>query len=315
MTDDGNPPPDEGIGPGGDVRDRVEIHPSLPKVDPGQVFGATIALLHPPRFTPQELLDVINEILEDTGAAASFDETMDKADRRQRFSLLKHRMKAPPCAMLRVNGLYTLVGGGDDPAFVGKMLREQVNPALQTEDIRRLSQSRGYVMIADAHPPDPDDADQDHDRAAAVTVTATAVSVLTDPVGVIWHPAGNATSPDVIPDFVTTLSEGIVPLPVWLRWLTISPSRGQNPGAASRGLTAVLGMEMEVSPGNFPLEKTVDDLFEIAAAFVATGKVPADRAKLRTGDETVYHVTHHRRGAVLDAPVFRLTADSGYDGN
>ncbi len=190
----------------------VEIHPDLPRVNPSLVFGATMALWHPPRFTPHELLDTVNEILEGTGAVAAFDPDMKDADEQPRFSLLKRRLKGPPSAILRVNGLRTLVGGGDKPAFAGKALEERVNPALWAEGVKRLSQSRGHVMIADAHPPDPSDADLNYDRAVAVTVTAGAVSLLTESNGIIWHPAGNATPPDVIPDFVQSLAEGIAPL-------------------------------------------------------------------------------------------------------
>ena len=117
----------------------VEIHPSLPKVNPDLVFGATMALWRPPRFTPQELLDTINEILDGTGAIAEFDEKMKQAGRQQKFSLLKRRLRGPPSAMLRVNGLCTLVGGGDKPAFVGKAPEERTNPALWSEGVQRLS--------------------------------------------------------------------------------------------------------------------------------------------------------------------------------
>ena len=293
----------------------VEIHPSLPKVNPNLVFGATMALWRPPRFTSQELLDTINEILDGTGAVANFDEKMSQAGQQQRFSLLKRRLKGPPSAMLRVNGLYTLVGGGDTAAFVGKALKERVNPALWSEGIQRLSQSRGHVMIADAHPPDLNDPDLNYDRAVAVTVTAAAVSLLTDPCGIIWHPAGNATPPDVIPDFVQSLADGLAPLPLWLRWLLVPPTPGRNPGAASRGLQALLGMELEISPNDFSLEKTVNDLFQLAAVHVRTGRPPAHGAQVGTKDKTWYHVVHHEHGVVTGTPVFRLTPVSDYSGD
>ena len=55
----------------------IEIHPALPKVNPNLVFGATMALWRPSRFTPQELLDTINELLDGTGTVAEFDEKMN----------------------------------------------------------------------------------------------------------------------------------------------------------------------------------------------------------------------------------------------
>ncbi len=61
--EDGAPPPEHEVEPSDSDRGMVEIHPSLPKVNPNLVFGATMALWQPPRFTPQELLDTINEIL------------------------------------------------------------------------------------------------------------------------------------------------------------------------------------------------------------------------------------------------------------
>jgi hypothetical protein len=293
----------------------VEIHPSLPKVNPNLVFGATMALFRPPRFTPQELIDTVNEILEGTGAVAEFDEKMKQAGPQQKFSLLKRRLKGPPSAMLRVNGLFTLVGGGDSPAFVGKALKERVNPALWSEGVQRLSQSRGHVMIADAHPPDPNDPDLNYDRAVAVTVTAAAVSLLTDPAGIIWHPAGNATPPDVIPDFIQSLADGLAPLPLWLRWLLVPPDPGRNPGAASRGLQALLGMELELAPNDFSLEKTVNDLFQIAAVQVRAGRAPANGSQVGTKDKTWYHVIHHEHSVITKTPVFRLTPVSDYSGN
>jgi hypothetical protein len=293
----------------------VEIHPSLPKVNPNMVFGATMALWQPPRFTPQELLDTVNEILEGTGASANFDAKMEQSGQQQRFSLLKRRLKGPPSAMLRVNGLFTLVGGGDNPAFVGQALKERVNPALWSEGVQRLSQSRGHVMIADAHAPDIDDPDLNYDRAVAVTVTAAAVSLLTDPSGIIWHPAGNATPPDVIPDFVQSLADGLAPLPLWLRWLLVPPSQGRKPGAASRGLQALLGMEMEIVSNDFPLEKTVNDLFQLAAVHVRTGKGPPNGSQVGTKDKTWYHVVHHELSPVTKTPVFRLTPVSEYSGD
>ena len=291
----------------------VEIHPSLPKVNPSLVFGATMALWQPPRFTPQELLDTINELLEGTGAIAAFDEKMPN-EGQQRFSLLKRRLKGPPSAMLRVNGLLTLVGGGDSPAFVGKALKERVNPALWSEGVQRLSQSRGHVMIADAHPPDPDDADLNYDRAVAVTVTAAAVSLLTDPVGIIWHPAGNATPPDVIPDFIQSLADGLAPLPLWLRWLLVPAEKGRNPGAASRGLEALLGLEIEIAPNDYSLEKTVNDLFHISAVHVRTAKAPPDGSQVGTKDKTWYHVVHKEHGSVTKTPIARLTPVTDYSG-
>ena len=293
----------------------VEIHPDLPKVNPNLVFGATMALWQPPRFTAQELLDTVNDLLDGTGAVATFDEKMPQADREQRFSLLKRRMKGPPSAMLRVNGLLTLVGGGDSPAFVGKALKDRVNPALWSDGVQRLSQSRGHVMIADAHPPDPNDPDLNYDRAVAVTITAAAVSLLTDPVGIIWHPAGNATPPDVIPDFVQSLADGLAPLPLWLRWLLVPPTHGRNPGAASRGLEALLGLEIEIRPNDYSLEKTVNDLFHISAVHTRTGKAPADGSQVGTKDKTWYHVVHQDHGAVTDTPIARLTPVTDYSGD
>jgi hypothetical protein len=293
----------------------VEIHPALPKVNPSLAFGATMALFRPPRFTPQELIDTVNDILEGTGAVAIFDEKMDQAGAQQKFSLLKRRLKGPPSAMLRVNGLLTLVGGGDNPAFVGKALQDRVNPALWSEGVQRLSQSRGHVIIADAHPPDLNDPDLNYDRAVAVTVTAAAVSLLTDPVGIIWHPAGNATPPDVIPDFIQSLAEGMAPLPLWLRWLLVPPTPGRNPGAASRGLQALLGMELQMAPNDYSLEKTVGDLFQIAAVHVRSGKPPADGSQVGTKDRTWYHVVHHEHSTVTKTPIFRLTPVSDYSGN
>lgn len=292
----------------------MEIHPDLPRVDPGLVFGATMALWQPPRFTPRALLDAVNEVLEGTGAVATFDPRMKDADEQPRFSLLKRRLKGPPSAMLRVNGLLTLVGGGDRPAFAGQALENRVNPALWAEGIARLSRSRGHVMIADAHPPDPNDPDLSYDRAVAVTVTAAAVSLLTDPSGIVWHPAGNATPPDVIPDFIQSLADGIAPLPLWLRWLPVPQAPGRNPGAASRGLKPLLGRELEIVSNDFSLEKTVGDLFEIAHAHVRKGKGPADGGQVGTKDRTHYHVVHVAHGAVTGTPVFRLTPVTDYTG-
>jgi hypothetical protein len=295
--------------------DLVEIHPSLPKVNPNLVFGATMALFRPPRFTPQELIDTINEILEGTGAIAEFDERMKQAGPPRKFSLLKRRLKAPPSAMLRVNGLFTLVGAGDGPAFVGKALQERVNPALWSEGVKRLSQSRGHVMIADAHAPNLNDPDLNYDRAVAVTVTAAAVSLLTDPAGIIWHPAGNATPPDVIPDFVQSLADGMAPLPLWLRWLIVPPDPGRNPGAASRGLQALLGMELELASNDYSLDKTVNDLFQLAAIHVRIGRAPANGSQVGTKDKTWYHVVHHEHSVITNTPVFRLTPVSDYSGD
>jgi len=295
-------------------RGLVEVHPDMPKVNPNLVFGATMALWQPPRFTPQELLDTINEILEGTGARAQFDPRMKEASNQPKFSLLKRRLKGPPSAMLRVNGLSTLVGGGDKPAFTGKALEERVNPALWAEGVQRLSNSRGHVMIADAHPNDPNDPDLNYDRAVAVTVTAAAVSLLTDPAGIVWHPAGNATPPDVIPDFIQSLADGLAPLPLWLRWLLVPPTGSLNPGAASRGLEALLGMEMEIAPNKKSLEQTVGHLFQLAAIHVRLGKAPPDGSQVGTKDKTWYHVEYIDKGAVTNTPVYRLTPVSAFTG-
>jgi hypothetical protein len=295
-------------------RGLVEVHPGMPKVNPNLVFGATMALWQPPRFTPRELVDTINEILEGTGAVARFDPRMNEAADQPKFSLLKRRLKGPPSAMLRVNGLSTLVGGGDKPAFTGKALEERVNPALWAEGVQRLSSSRGHVMIADAHPNDPNDPDLNYDRAVAVTVTAAAVSLLTDPAGIVWHPAGNATPPDVIPDFIQSLADGLAPLPLWLRWLLVPPVGNLNPGAASRGLEALLGMEMEIAPNKKSLEQTVGHLFQLAAIHVRLGKAPPDGSQVGTKDKTWYHVEYVEKGAVTNTPVYRLTPVSAYTG-
>jgi hypothetical protein len=227
---------------------------------------------------------------------------------------LKRRLGGLPSATLRVNGLLTLIGGGDKPAFVGKALEERINPALWSEGVKCMSMSRGYVMIADAQPGNPNDPDLNYDRAVAVTVTAMAVSLLTDPVGIIWHPAGNATPPDVIPDFIQSLTQNMAPLPLWLRWLIVPSTKGRSPGAASRGLLALLGMELEMAPNDFSLEKTVADLFQIAAVHVKSGKVPPDGSQVRAKDKTWYLVSHHQRGSVTNTPVFRLTPVLDYVG-
>jgi len=289
------------------ARGLVEIHPTLPKVNPNLVFGATMALWQEPRFTPRELLDAVNEILDGTGAKAEFDPDMAQADQQPRFSLLKRRLKGPPSAILRVNGLRTLVGGGDKAAFVGKALEERVNPALWSEGVSRMSRSRGHVMVADAQPGSATDPDLNYDRAVAVTVTAAAVALLADPVGIIWHPAGNATPPDVIPDFIQSLSDGLAPLPLWLRWLMIPPPPGLNPGAASRGLEALLGREIEIMPNPYALDDTVAHLFQLSAIAVRTNRSPADGGQVASKDKTWYHVDHLDEGVVTKTPVARLT--------
>jgi len=86
------------------ARGMIEIYPALPKVNPNLVFGATMALWRPPRFTPQELLDTINELLDGTGTVAEFDEKMNMGQDHPKFSLLQRRLKGPPSAMLRING-------------------------------------------------------------------------------------------------------------------------------------------------------------------------------------------------------------------
>ncbi len=299
----------------GDQADSVEIHPELPRIDPKVSFGATMALWHPPRFTAWELLDTVNEVLEGTGTRAEFDEEMKEEARQQpRFSLLGRRAKGPPSAILRVNGLKVLVGGADRPAFRGDALKARVNPALWAEGVRRLSASRGHVAIADAHPPSRRDVDLSYDRAVAVTVTAAAVSLLTDPCGIIWHPAGNATPPDVIPDFIQSLVDGVAPLPLWLRWLLIPPAEGRGPGVASRGLEPLLGREIEILPKNQSLEKTVGHLFEIAHRQVLKGTPLADGGEVGTRSRTWYFVVYEDRGVVTNAPVFRLTPVYDYTG-
>lgn len=291
----------------------IEIHADLPKVNPNLVFGATMALWNPPRFTPQQLLDSINEILEGTGTSATFDPQMPDQG-GQRFSLLKRRLSGPPSAMLRVNGLFTLVGGGDKPAFIGQALKDRVNPALWSEGVKRLSASRGHVMVADAHVGDANDPDLKYDRAVAVTVTAAAVSMLTDPLGIIWHPAGNATPPDVIPDFIQSLADGLAPLPLWLRWNLVPPADGRYPGAVSRGLEALLGREIEIASNDYTLDKTVGHLFEVSARFVRIGKGPGDGSQVGTRDKCWYVCRHHDRGEVSGVPVFRLTPVTDYTG-
>lgn len=308
----------DGAGPSdkdGSDASLVMVHPDMPMVNPNLVFGSTMALWQPPRFTPQELIDTINEILEGTGTSAQFDETMGDAASQPKFSLLKRRLKGPPSAVLRINGLKTLIGGGDKPAFTGKALVDRVNPALWAEGVQRLSNSRGHVMIADAQPNDPDDPDLNYDRAVAVTVTAAAVSLLTDPAGIVWHPAGNATPPDVIPDFIQSLADGLAPLPLWLRWLLVPPTPNRNPGCASRGLEALLGMEMEIAPNKKSLEQTVGHLFQLAAIHVRLGKAPPDGSQVGTKDKTWYHVEYADKGVVTGTPVYRLTPVSAYTGD
>ena len=64
-----------------------EIHPDLPKVNPGLGFGATMVHWHP--FTARELLDTVNEILERTGAVSEFTPQKKNAESQPRFNLLK----------------------------------------------------------------------------------------------------------------------------------------------------------------------------------------------------------------------------------
>jgi len=295
--------------------EELSVEAQIAKVNTNLVFGATMALWKPPRFTAQELVDSINEILEGTNTIAVFDPSMRESSDQLRFSLLKRRLKGPPSAILRVNGLKVLVNGGDRPAFSGKALEERINPALWREGVQRLSRSRGHVMVADSHPADLSDMDLSYDRAVAVTVTAAAVSLLADPAGIIWHPAGNATPPEVIPDFIESLADGLAPLPLWLRWLLVPPQGGLSPGAASRGLEALLGMELEIAPNRMPLDKVVSHLFQIAAVQVRTGKAPGDGSQVGTKDKTWYHVDHVERGRVTNTPVFRLTPVSAYTAN
>ncbi len=298
----------------GDDRVPTEIHRSPPKVNLDLVFGAIVAVKRAPRFTPQDLLDAIGYILDGTGATASFGEKMKQAVRQQKFSLLRGRLNGPPNAILRVNGLNMLVVGGDEPAFAGKALEERINPALWSDGVQRLSQTEGNVMIADAYPSGRCDPDLNYDRAAAVTVTAAAVSLLTDPAGMIWHPAGNAIPTDLIPDMVQSLADGVAPLPLWLRWMPVPPTHGRKPGAASRGLQAFLGRELELVANEFSLEKNLDDLFQIAAALLRTGTPPPDGSQIITKDQTRYRVVHRQRGVMTGTPIFRLISISDYKG-
>jgi hypothetical protein len=74
-------------------------------------------------------------------------------------------------------------------------------------------------------------------------------------------------------------------------------------------------MELQMAPNDYSLEKTVGDLFQIAAVHVRSGKPPANGSQVGTKDRTWYHVVHHEHSTVTKTPIFRLTPVSDYSGN
>ncbi len=271
--------------------------------DPKLAFAATLPSQALPRFSGVELLVAVNEILKDTGVAATLEPELTTVDESPDDARVWNRPKAPPRIGLTVNGVTMLIEGRDRPAFSpSDLARLDIRSWL--EGRARISRARTHVEITEVQASGGSDLDHNYDRAAAVTVVAAAVAGLPNAVAIVWHASRRAVPAEQLAPLVAALAKGQAPVPLWLGCVG---RPGGAKGVATRGLYPLLGAEIEVAapglPGNLAFEVALD----LAAEIFRTGKPPADGARLGYDRTTDFGVRYRTDGPARTVPAVVLS--------
>lgn len=262
--------------------------------EPQMGFSAVLPMRALPRFTPAELLAVLNRILGPAGASAELVPGLTRFEQSPGSARVWHRPKVPPRVGVAVAGITLVAEGQDRPAPAAGETAELEFRSWPTGP-RDLERSRAHLRIFEAEPAPGSDLDLNHDRAAALTAVAEAAAELTQPAGLVWETSGVAVPRDELATALPALMSGEPPVALWVR-AAVEPWGV----VATRGFYALLGAEIEVRAPSLSEAGAGREAMMLVAEILGTGVPPAEGMRTAHSKSLTFSVRY--RGAEEGAP-------------
>ena len=271
------------------------------------MFAAVLPLARTVSVSPEQILAAILERLEGTGAGAALMIVPEAIDKKPGFSFLPSSQNTDPPVIVNVNGIPLVIRVKSGKSYNKEALKRRVDPEIWGDGVKRLSKQKAHVTIFEPAPGHTADFDLCYDRAVAVTVTAAAIASLTEPLGILWHPAGTALPDAEIDLSLERLAGMVAPVHLWTRWREIPVENGAEPGVVSRGLYPLLGREIEILPSSLSFDSAVDFVRKLSELILASGRMPPHGARIEVSGGHAFTVERAAQGARTRTPVFQFT--------
>lgn len=272
----------------------------VPAARAGLVFGATLPTRGLPRFTPRDLVNALNRVLQTAGTSAALVPELTRDEQSPGQTRVWHRPQMPPRIGVDVAGVTVVVEGQDRPGFDARAI-EDLHFRSWPAGLREIGRARAHVRVAEAGSGTGPDLDHNHDRAAALTAVAAAVAAVATPLGVVWDTSGVALAPDGLDEAIATLAEGIAPVAFWVA--TTERGRGC---VETCGLYPLLGAEIEVSVPGLSPDASRTAALRLAAEILEQGRPPADGAEIDNGRNGALRVRYRGPDAAGATPAVVL---------
>ncbi|MEL7349505.1 MAG: hypothetical protein AAFN17_17260 [Pseudomonadota bacterium] len=244
-------------------------------------FAAILPLAQP--FTPdvEDLVSRMERAVEGSGARVLLHPEMRKIEAAEKGGgALSFLNKPTDTKMLFVviDHVGIFIAARDGVMEHRGTLGAWANPEVWPEGPAEISKHRAWVEIADLgfmRDRGVEQLDSAFNRAAAVTAATAAVVEAASPLGVLWHPATNALSPQRFTDQFSRVIKGEAPVELWLRYITLKPEdMRDNEGVITNGLAPFTGCEIEVLPSSMSKDNARALAFDFARLVIDRGAVP-----------------------------------------
>ena len=276
---------------------------------PNSTFGATVATKCLPRFTCGELLAAVIRILDGTGARAELVASLTTFEAGSDRSRIWSRPKAPPRVGMDVNGITVVIEGRDRSAF-GSVELAELEFRLWPGGEAAISRAWAHVSVSEVSAAGAYDADDNFVRAAAVTAVTAAVAELTAAVGVVWCTSRCAIPGEQLSGLTGALVSGEAPTDFW-----VTVSERQGAAAATRGLYALIGAEVEVQSSTLPHATARTVAMEVAKEIICAGQPPAEDEILVYARKTDFRVWYRDGDGTRSVPAVVLSDVTGARGS
>lgn len=240
-------------------------------------FSALLPMRPLPRFSPGELVTVLNRILGPAGAGAELVPRLTRFEQSPGGARVWHRPKVPPRVGVDVAGITLVVEGRDRPAC-GLADAGALDFRSWPAGARDVARARAHVRVFEAEPALAAELDLNHDRAAALTALAVAVAELVQPAGIVWEPSGVAVPVAELTAALPALMAAEAPVALW-----VGVAAKPWGGVVTRGLYPLLGAEIEVRAPALSQAAAGRVAMGLAAEILESGRPPSEGARIEQG--------------------------------